>query len=131
MFDLYKSIKKIPTLKLGTIILIASGCLIAYRYLIGMLIQIPSFSKYAYAFNEEYGYSINYLIMHLALKIPFSHDYTFILSQYTKNRSKEYGFNMLCNNGFFRGIFSFSCKVGNEVAILYTFCSSISFSFSF
>lgn len=63
--------RRYPTLKLGAIILIACGCLIAYRYLIGMLIQIPSFSKYAYAFNEEYGYSINYLIMHLALKIPF------------------------------------------------------------
>lgn len=65
-----KIFKRYPTLKLSVIVMIACFSLIGYKNLIQLVLNIPLLGKYSYAFNENYIYSINYLIMHSVLKIP-------------------------------------------------------------
>jgi len=67
---IFKMVKKNAEFKLWFITLISVIGTVNVKILMEVATKIPFFARYIYALNENYEYSINYLIMHVSLKLP-------------------------------------------------------------
>ncbi|MCI8782074.1 MAG: EpsG family protein [Dorea sp.] len=57
-------------LKLHIVLLISIISIIGMQIILSLLSKMPLLARYEYAFNEHHVFSVNFIIMHMAFKIP-------------------------------------------------------------